>query len=103
MRAAKIAVTGAVITPLRAVFIEVENGPELREFRQRLYDIVGASPLIPPHVSLRIRWTGPVKRPSPISTPIAAKCAEAIDDADFSLGRPVINRRAAVTMSAAGI
>ena|ERR1700730_10846318 len=36
LRVAKIAVTGAVITPFRAVFIGVENGPELREFRQRL-------------------------------------------------------------------
>ena len=33
LRVAKIAVTGAVITPFRAVFIEVENSPELREFR----------------------------------------------------------------------
>jgi hypothetical protein len=49
---AKIAVTGAVITPFRAVFIEVENGPELHEFRERLRDIVGAPPLIPPHISL---------------------------------------------------
>ena len=30
---AKTAVTGAVITPFRAVFIEVENSPGLREFR----------------------------------------------------------------------
>src|SRR6516225_8540089 len=42
LRVAKIAVTGAVITPFRAVFIEVENSPGLREFRDRLRDIVGA-------------------------------------------------------------
>ena len=52
LKVAKIAVTGAVITPFRAVFIEVENSPELREFRERLRDIVGAPPLIPPHISL---------------------------------------------------
>src|SRR5438093_12284885 len=48
---AKTAVTGAVITPIRAVFIEVEYSPALREFRERLRDIVGAPPLIPPHIS----------------------------------------------------
>src|ERR1700730_2528286 len=31
---AKTAVTGAVITPFRAVFIEVEYSPALREFRE---------------------------------------------------------------------
>ena len=49
---AKTAVTGAVITPFRAVFIEVANSPGLREFRERLRDIVGAPALIPPHISL---------------------------------------------------
>jgi hypothetical protein len=52
LKVAKTAVTGAVITPFRAVFIEVENSPELREFRERLRDVVGAPPLIPPHISL---------------------------------------------------
>src|ERR1700730_19475466 len=52
LRVAKIAVTGAVITPFRAVFIEVENGPGLRDFRERLRDIVGAPAFIPPHISL---------------------------------------------------
>ena len=49
---AKTAVTGAVITPFRAVFIEIENSPSLREFRERLRGIVGARALIPPHISL---------------------------------------------------
>src|ERR1700756_3943825 len=52
LKVAKTAVTGAVITPFRAVFIEVESSPALREFRERLRDIVGAPPLIPPHISL---------------------------------------------------
>ena len=39
IKIAKTAVTGAVITPFRAVFIEVENSPELREFRERLQEI----------------------------------------------------------------
>jgi len=96
LRVAKIAVTGAVITPFRAVFIEVENGPELREFRQRLHNIVGAPPLIPPHISLLYTLDGNTQAPRPDFDAerlkaIAAKCAEAIDDAHFTLGRPVVN------------
>jgi len=96
LRVAKIAVTGAVVTPFRAVFIEVENGAELREFRQRLHDIVGAPPLIPPHISLLYTLDGCSQAPRPDFDAerlkaIAAKCAEAIDDADFTLGRPVVN------------
>jgi hypothetical protein len=52
LKVAKTAITGAVITPFRAVFIEVENSAELREFREQLRDIVSAPPLIPPHISL---------------------------------------------------
>src|SRR6266480_1311788 len=52
LKVAKMAVTGAVITPFRAVFIEVENSPALQEFRERLREIVGAPALVPPHISL---------------------------------------------------
>src|SRR5690348_15834389 len=51
LRVAKTAITGAVITPFRAVFIEGENSPDSRLFRERLSDIVSAPPLIPPHIS----------------------------------------------------
>jgi hypothetical protein len=96
LRVAKIAVTGAVITPFRAVFIEVENGPELREFRERLRDIVGAPPLIPPHISLLYTLDRNSQAPRPDFDDerlkaIAAGCAQAIDDAHFTLGRPVVN------------
>src|ERR1700757_1796528 len=53
LRVAKTAVAGMVITPFRAVFIEVENSAELREFRERLRDVVGAPTLIPPHITQR--------------------------------------------------
>jgi hypothetical protein len=43
LRVAKIAATGAVITPFRAVFIEVENSPELREFREGWRGIVSSA------------------------------------------------------------
>jgi hypothetical protein len=96
LRVAKIAVTGAVITPFRAVFIEVENGPELREFRERLRDIVGAPPLIPPHISLLYTLDRNSQAPRPDFDAerlkaIAARCAEEIPDRQFTLSRPVVN------------
>ena len=94
LRVAKTAVTGAVITPFRAVFIEVENTPELRQFRERLRDILGAPPLIPPHISLLYTLDGATQAPRPDLdsgrlAAIAARCAAAIPDTHFLLGRPV--------------
>ena len=93
---AKMAVTGAVITPFRAVFIEVENSPELREFRERLRGIVGAPELIPPHISLL--YTLDRQSQTPRSDfdaeklrAIAARRADEIRDTHFTLGRPVVN------------
>ena len=96
LRVVKAAVTGAVITPFRAVFIEVENSPELRKFRERLRDIVSAPPLIPPHISLLYTLDRSSQAPRPDFDAerlkaIATECAEAIDDAHFTLGRPVVN------------
>ncbi len=93
---AKTAVTGAVITPFRAVFIEVENSPGLREFRERLRDIVSAPALIPPHISLlytldRVSQGHRPDLDAGILMAIAARCAEAIKDTDFTLARPVVN------------
>lgn len=93
---AKTAVTGTVITPFRAVFIEVENTPALRDFRERLRDIVGAPALIPPHISLLYTLDRVSQGPRPdldaaTLAVIAARCAEAIKDTHFTLGRPVVN------------
>ena len=93
---AKTAVTGALITPFRAVFIEVENSPELREFRERLPDIVGAPALIPPHIGLlytldRVSQGHRPDLDAQMLTAIAARCAETIKDTDFTLGRPAVN------------
>ena len=100
LRVAKSAVTGAVITPFRAVFIEVENSAELREFRERLRDIVGAPPLtpphiIPPHISLLYTLDQKSQTPRPDFDgqrlrAIAAGCAESIDGAHFTLDGPVV-------------
>src|SRR5215472_13798712 len=88
LRVAKTAVTGAVITPFRAVFIEIENSPELHEFRERLHDIVGAPPLIPPHISLLYTLDRHSQTPRPDFgverlKAIAAGCADLIDDGPF--------------------
>jgi 2'-5' RNA ligase len=96
LRVAKTAITGAVITPFRAVFIEVENSTALREFRERLRDIVSAPRLIPPHISLLYTLDGNSQAPRPDFDAerlkaIATGCAEAIDDADFTLGRPIVH------------
>ena len=96
IKIAKTAVTGAVITPFRAVFIEVENSPELREFRERLREIVGAPELIPPHISLlyTLDRDTQARRPdfdAERLQEIAARCADEIDDTHFTLGRPVVN------------
>ena len=96
LQAAKVAVTGAVITPFRAVFIEVENSPELREFRGRLRDIIGAREPSPPHISLLYTLDGVTQAPRPDFDAeklkaIAVRCAEAIPDTHVILGRPVIN------------
>src|SRR5881275_3343493 len=96
IKIAKAAVTGAVITPFRAVFIEVENSLELREFRERLRDIVGAPSLIPPHISLLYTLDRVTQAPradfdAARLQAIAASCAEAIEDTHLTLARPVVN------------
>src|SRR5260370_761511 len=93
---AKTAVTGALITPFRAVFIEVENSPDLCEFRARLRDIAGAPALIPPHISLlyTLDRVSQGHRPdlgAEKLAAIAARCAGAIKYVDFALARPAVN------------
>jgi 2'-5' RNA ligase len=93
---AKTAVTGAVITPFRAVFIEVENTPALRDFRERLRDVVDAPELIAPHISLFYTLDRVTQAPRPdfnaeTLAAIAARCADAIADMHFTLARPVAN------------
>jgi hypothetical protein len=96
LKVTKTAVTGAVITPFRAVFIEVENSPALRQFRERLRGIAGAPALIPPHISLlyTLDSVSQAHRPdldAEALAAIAARCAEAIKDTEFTLSRPIVN------------
>src|SRR5205814_5161451 len=85
LKVAKTAVTGAVITPFRAVFIEVENSPALQEFRERLRQICGGPPLIPPHISLFYTLDRESQAPrtdfdAARLAAIAADCSAAIPD-----------------------
>jgi len=96
LKVAKTAVTGAVITPFRAVFIEVENSSALREFRERLRNVVSAPPLTPPHISLlytldRVTHAHRPDLDAGALAAIAARCARAIDDTEFTLSRPLVN------------
>ena len=96
LKVAKMAVTGAVITPFRAIFIEVENSPALQEFRERLRQITGGPPLIPPHISLFYTLDRESQAPrtdfdAARLAAIAVDCAAAIPDDAFTLGRPVAN------------
>jgi hypothetical protein len=96
LRVGKMAVAGAGLTPFRAVFIEVENTPELREFRERLREICGAPPFVPPHISLFYTLDRDSQEPRPdLDGPalagIAARCGAAIAETQFTLARPVAN------------
>jgi hypothetical protein len=95
LRVAKMAVTGAVITPFRAVFIEVEDAPALHEFRERLRTICGAPGFDPPHISLLYTLDRRSQRPRPdldASTlpAIARDCAAQTPDREFVFARPVV-------------
>jgi hypothetical protein len=94
---AKAAVTGALITPFRAVFIEVENSRQLRKFRERLREIAGAPEFDPPHISLFYTLDHHTQQPRPDLdaaklAAIARDCGAQIGDAGFTLGRPVVVR-----------
>jgi hypothetical protein len=95
MTVAKVAVTGAMVTPFRAVFIEVEDGRELQELRERLREIAGAPEFDPPHISLLYTLDHHTQRlrldlDAAKLTAIARDCAKRIGDAGFTLARPVI-------------
>src|SRR5207237_9983631 len=95
IRVAKTAVTGAVITPFRAVFIEVENSAELREFRERLREIVGARQLLPPHISLLYTLDRDTQAPRPDLFPpprieIGPRRTDDLDDTHVTLDTPAV-------------
>jgi len=93
--AAKVAVTGAVITPFRAVFIEIEDTPQLHEFRERLRAICGAPELTPPHISLLYTLDRQTQQPrldfdAERLAAIARDCTAQISEHRFTLARAVI-------------
>jgi len=52
-------------SPFRAVFVEIENSPALRDFRETLRDLTGAGGLHPPHVSLLYTLDRNTQQPMP--------------------------------------
>jgi hypothetical protein len=95
IRVAKAGVTAAMITPFRAVFIEVENSRQLSDFRERLREIAGAPEFDPPHISLLYTLDHRTQRPrldldAVKLAAIACQSAAQIGDAGFTLARPVI-------------
>jgi hypothetical protein len=47
------------------VFVEIENSPALRDFRETLRDLTGAGGLHPPHVSLLYTLDRNTQQPMP--------------------------------------
>lgn len=85
----------APTVPLRAVTIGVENGPDLRAFRERLREVTGANDLGAPHISLlyaigrdqrRTAWAGDERK----LRAIAADCDRRLAAGQFLLDDPIL-------------
>jgi hypothetical protein len=90
----KMGVVSATATPLRAVFIEIEDSPPLKEFRAGFAAIAGAPEPGPAHISLLYaldRDNGQPRRDLDAAAlaAIARYCEARIGDAEFTLGRPL--------------
>jgi hypothetical protein len=95
LRVAKKRISFSTTAPMRAVVIEVEDTPELRNFRADLRRITGAAEPPPPHISLLYAVDEIGRQPSwsseeGILKSIAEECCRQLDEREFVLGRPVI-------------
>jgi 2'-5' RNA ligase len=81
--------------PFRAVTIGIENAPDLRQFREKLRELTGASELVEPHISLlytidssqrRTAWSGDESR----LRAIAAECEKRLALRRFLLADPIL-------------
>jgi hypothetical protein len=95
LKVRKATILVSTVVPFRAVVIDVENSPTLREFREKLRDLTGANKLVPPHISLlytidaheqRTSWSSNEKR----LQAIAADCEAWLSATQFLLERPVL-------------
>lgn len=93
--ARRLGISHSTTTPFKAVIIDVENTPALRDFRETLRRITGAGEPEPPHISLlytldkrgeRTLWSADETRLSAI----AAEGAAGVAEARFILDKPVI-------------
>ena len=79
-------------SPFRAVFIEIENSPALRDFRETLRDLTGAGELHPPHISLLYTLDRNTQQPVPQLD--AARLRSIADDCNtrIPLGELILDR-----------
>jgi hypothetical protein len=95
LRVAKSGISYSTTAPFKAVVIDIQNVPELHNFRDGLRRITGAAPFEPPHISLLytidtaqniVPWaTDPAQLRE-----IAADAAHRIHESEFTLDAPVI-------------
>ena len=82
-------------SPFRAVFVEVENSPELQEFRETLRELTDAGELHPPHISLLYTLDRDSQQPMPQFDGtrlrvIAAECNARVPRGELIFDRAVV-------------
>ena len=91
----KLGISYSTTTSFKAVVIDVENTPQLRQFREELRRITGAAEPEPPHISLLYTIDGRAERTKWAAdgaklSALAAAASARVEDAEFVLGDPVI-------------
>lgn len=100
LRAVKARVSYSTTEPFRAVVIDIENRPEIREFRDELRRIAGAPPYKPPHISL-LYTVDAAENAVPWAAD-AAKLAEIAAEADRRIARSAFMLHAPVVVAPDG-
>jgi hypothetical protein len=95
LRVRKERISFSTTAPMMAVVIYVEDGPDLRGFREDLRRLTGAAEPPPPHISLLYAVDETGRQPSWSSddgtlSHIAEECARQLEGSEFVLDRPVI-------------
>jgi 2'-5' RNA ligase len=94
-RVRKLGVSYSTTTSFKSVVTDVENTPQLRQFREELRWIIGAAEPEPPHISLLYTIDGRAERTTWAAdgaklSALAAAAAARVEDAEFVLGDPII-------------